>query len=155
MMELLEYRMQLMNTLEASAKEFRDVCLAIKNPYSPIEEGGWNAHQLAAHTRDVDKLVYGMRARRTLEEDNPQFENFDGDAYMAEHYDAQEDLSSLLDGFVLSVLSLVKVLRDLPDEAWARESHHIIQGRGLTLQTWVERDLGHVKEHLESMKKAK
>ena len=154
-MELLEYRMQLMNTLESSAKEFRDICMAIKNPYSPIEEGGWNAHQLAAHTRDVDKLVYGMRARRTLDEDNPQFENFDGDAYMAGHYDAQEDLSSMLDGFVLSVLSLVKTLRGLPGEAWARESRHIIQGGGLTLQTWVERDLGHVKEHLESVKKAK
>jgi len=54
-----------------------------------MEKGGWNVHPLAAHTRDVDKLVYGMRARRTLEEDNPLFENFDGDAYMAEHYDAQ------------------------------------------------------------------
>ena len=88
MKELLEYRKQLMDNLEASAKEFRDVCMAIKNPYLPIEEGGWNVHQLATHTRDVDKLVYRMRARRTLEENNPQFENFDGDAYMAEHYDA-------------------------------------------------------------------
>jgi len=56
---------------------------------------------------------------------------------------------------VLSVSSLVKILRDLPGEAWTRESRHLIQGGGLTLQTWVERDLGHIKEHLESVKKAK
>ncbi len=155
MKELLEYRKQLMDNLEAAAKEFRKVCLAVKNPFSPIEAGGWNVHQLAAHTRDVDKLVYGMRARRTLEENNPQFENFDGDAYMAEYYDADENLSSMLDGFVSSVSSLVKTVRDLPSEAWTRESRHIIQGSGLTLQTWVERDLGHIKEHLESVKKAK
>jgi hypothetical protein len=154
MMELLEYRMQMMNVLEMSAKEFKDACLAVKNPYSPVEEGGWTVHQLAVHTRDVDKLVYGMRARRTLEEDNPQLENFDGDAYMAGHYDPQENLHSLLDGFVLNVLSLVKTLRSLPAEAWARESRHSIQGGGLTLQTWVERDLGHIREHLESVKKA-
>ncbi len=155
MKELLEYRKQLMDNFEASAKEFRTVCMAIKNPHSPIEEGGWNAHQLAAHTRDVDKLVYGMRARCTLEEDNPQFENFDGDAYMAEHYDAQENLDSMLDGFVLSVSSLINTLRGLPGEVWTRESCHLIQGGGLTLQIWVERDLGHIKEHLESVKKAK
>jgi len=155
MKELLEYRKQLMDNLEASAKEFRDVCLTVKNPYSPIEESGWNVHQLAAHTRDVDKLVYGMRTRRTLEENNPQFENFDGDAYMTEHYDADENLRSVLDDFVLSVSFLVRILRDLPGEAWTREARHLIQGGGLTLQTWVERDLGHIKEHLESVKKAK
>ncbi len=155
MNELQEYRKELMDNLEESAREFRDVCLGVKNPYSPIETGTWNVHQLAAHTRDVDVLVYGMRARRTLQEDNPQFENFDGDAYMAEHYDAQENLVSMLDGFVLNVLSLANALRGLPSEAWGRPSRHLIQGSGMTLQTWVERDLGHIKEHLESVKKAK
>jgi len=155
MKELLEYRRQLMDAFDASAKEFRAECLAARDPHSPVAEGGWNVHQLAAHTRDVDKLVYGMRARRTLEEDNPQFENFDGDAYMAEHYDAGENLGSLLDGFVSNVSSLVNTLRSLPGEAWTRESRHLIQGGGLTLQAWVERDLGHIKEHLESVKKAK
>lgn len=155
MRELREYRTQLINNFESSAREFRDVCLAVKNPYSPIEEGGWNVHQLAAHTRDADKLAYGMRARRTLEENNPQFENFDGETYMAEYYDANENLKSMLDGFVLNVSSLVEILRGLPDAAWARESRHLIQGSGLTLQTWVERDLAHIKEHLESAKKAK
>ncbi len=155
MNELQEYRKELMDNLEESARKFRDVCLGVKNPYSPIETGAWNVHQLAAHTRDVDVLVYGMRARRTLQEDNPQFENFDGDAYMAEHYDAQENLVSMLDGFVLNVLSLVNALRGLPSEAWGRPSRHLIQGSGMTLQTWVERDLGHIKEHLESVKKAK
>ena len=155
MNELQEYRKELMDNLEESARKFRDVCLGVKNPYSPIETGAWKVHQLAAHTRYVDVLVYGMRARRTLQEDNPQFENFDGDAYMAEHYDAQENLVSMLDGFVLNVLSLVNALRGLPSEAWGRPSRHLIQGSGMTLQTWVERDLDHIKEHLESVKKAK
>ncbi|MBI3340534.1 MAG: maleylpyruvate isomerase N-terminal domain-containing protein [Chloroflexi bacterium] len=155
MMELTEYRIQLIMNLETSAQDFRNVCLAVSDPYAPIEQGGWNTHQLAAHTRDVDKLVYGMRARRTLEENNPQFDNFDGDAYMAEHYDSREDLRSMLDGFAANVSSLANILRGLPAQAWARESRHLIQGTGMTLQTWVERDLGHIKEHLESVKKAK
>ncbi len=153
MKELLEYRRKLLDQLDAKAKEFRDACLAVKDPFAPMEAGGWNVHQLAVHTRDVDRLVYGLRARRTLQEDNPLFTNFDGDAYMAEHYNTKESLRDLLNGFVSSIDDLVKMLRDLPQEAWARPARHETQGEGLTLQIWVERSLSHIDEHLETVKK--
>jgi hypothetical protein len=155
MKELAEYRMKLMHRLADAAKAFRTQCLALQDPYAPLEEDGWNAHQIAAHTRDVDKLVYGLRARRTALEDNPEFPNFDGDAYMAENYDPAESLSELLNGFVESVGSLIELLRALPVEAWSRESRHATLGSGFTLQAWVERNLAHIQEHLESVKQAK
>lgn len=155
MKELAEYRMKLMDSLAEAAKAFRTECLGLQDPYTPLEEGGWNAHQVAAHTRDVDKLVYGLRARRTALEDNPEFPNFDGNAYMAENYDPAESLSGLLDGFVESVESLIELLRALPVEAWSRESRHATLGSGFTLQAWVERNLAHIQEHLESVKHAK
>jgi DinB superfamily len=154
MEELIEYRRQLIDRLSEAAKEFHSACLAVKNPFEPIE-AGWNVHQLAAHTRDVDKLVYGMRARRTLKEDNPEFSNFDGDAYMAEHYDARESLQAILTELVSGVDELTKMLRGLSDEAWKRESRHATQGSGLTLQLWVERSLQHIEEHLGTVKKVK
>jgi hypothetical protein len=153
MKELLEYRMNLMEKLEVAAKAFRAECLAVPNPYEPLEAGGWSAHQTAVHTRDVDKLVYGLRVRRTALEDNPQFPNFDGEAYMANHYDSKESFSELLDGFVHSIEALIELLRALPPEAWSRVSRHTTLGRGLTLQTWVEKNLGHIEEHLEAVKK--
>ena len=155
MKELSEYREKLIDKLATAAKDFRAACLAVTDPYTQLEEGGWNAHQVAVHTRDVDKLVYGLRARRTALEDNPEFPNFDGDAYMAKHYDASEPLDALLDGFVASVQSLAENLRALPPEAWSRESRHATLGSGFTLQTWVERDLAHIQEHLESVQKSK
>ena len=97
MKELTEYRARLIEKLVSAAHSFRAECLAVKDPYAPLEEGGWNAHQVAVHTRDVDKLVYCSRARRTAAEENPEFQNFDGEAYMAEHYNARESLSELLD----------------------------------------------------------
>lgn len=151
--ELIEYRKQLMDRLAAAAKEFRTACLAVKDSAAPIE-AGWNVHQLAAHTRDVDKLVYGVRARRTVQEDNPEFSNFDGDAYMAAHYDAKEPLQNILNGLVSSVDELTKTLRGLSGEAWRRESRHATQGAGFTLQHWVERSLAHIEEHLATVKKA-
>jgi hypothetical protein len=155
MKELSEYREKLIDKLATAAKDFRAACLAVTDPYTPLEEGGWNAHQVAVHTRDVDKLVYGLRARRTALEENPEFPNFDGDAYMAKHYDAGEPLDALLDGFVASVQDLAENLRALPPEAWSRESRHATLGHGFTLQTWVERDLAHIQEHLESVQKIK
>lgn len=153
MKELKDYRKRLLEKLVNTAREFRTASLAVKDPYLPLEEGGWNVHQVAAHTRDVDKLVYSLRARRTIEENNPEFQNFDGDAYMAQHYDAGESLSDMLNGFVENVESLTEMLRTLPDEAWSLESRHETLGRGFTLQTWVERGLAHIEEHVETVSK--
>jgi hypothetical protein len=155
MKELSEYRSKLIERLIAASREFRDACLAVRDAYAPLDEGGWNVHQIAAHTRDVNKLVYGLRAVRTANEENPEFQNFDGEAYMKEHYDANEPLDELLDGFVQNVESLAGALRALPAEAWSRVSRHVMLGSGLTLQAWVEKDLAHIEEHLDAVKKGR
>ncbi len=151
MKELEEYRRRMLERLHTAAEEFRAVCLSIKDPRRPAQ-GGWSAHQIAAHTRDVDRLVYGWRARQTLERENPLFENFDQDAFMAAHYRSDEPLADILNEFVSNVDALVEWLRGLSHADWARESQHAISGAGFTLQTWVERDLAHIEEHLQALR---
>lgn len=151
MEQLLEYRQRLLDRYEAAAREFREAVETAADPTVPREAGGWSVHQLAAHTRDVEKLVYGLRVRRTLEEDDPLFENFDGDAYMAEHYRADEPLASILDELADSVRGNAARLRGLPPEAWTRTSRHAAYGGGFTVQTWVERALAHIEEHLKTV----
>jgi hypothetical protein len=153
MKELTEYRRNLIEKLVNAARDFRAACLAATDAYAPLGAGEWNVHQVAVHTRDIDNLVYGLRARRTADEENPEFRSFDGDEYMAEHYDAGEPLEKLLNGFVENLEALTEMLRALPDEAWARESRHATLGSGFTLQTWVERSLAHIEEHVEMVKK--
>ncbi len=153
MKELDEYRAKLIDRLGQAAAEFRRACLAVADPLRSVD-GGWNVHQLAAHTRDVDKMVYGARARRTLTEDDPLFANFDGDAYMAAHYDPDEPLPRMLDELQAGIGSLVVLLRDMPVEGWSRPARHETQGDGFTLQTWVERSLQHIEEHLATVEKA-
>ena len=154
MKEISGYRTRLISKLIDSAIVFRKACLAVQDPFKPVEEDGWNIHQVAAHVRDVDRLVYGLRAKRTAQEDNPEFANFDGDAYARDHYSQDESLGEILDGFVQSIQSLAKMLRNLPTEAWSRASRHEKLGENLTLQLWVERSLAHIEEHLETVKKA-
>jgi len=155
MKELNEYRTLLINKLVTTAKDFQTACLAVKDPFAALGESDWNVHQVAAHTRDVNKLVYGMRAQRTALEDNPEFENFDGNEYTRNHYSANESLQTMLNSFVQNIEELAGVLRALPPQAWSRVSRHAKLGNGFTLQTWVERDLAHIEEHLETVKKAK
>jgi hypothetical protein len=154
MKELAEYRQKLINRLEQAAAEFRAACLAARQPHEPTEAGGWSVHQIAVHTRDVQELVYDARTCRTLAEDNPAFPNFDSETYLAEHYDPKEPLATLLDGFASGVTSLVKALREMQTEGWSRTSSHETQGGGITLQTWVERGLDHIEEHLKTVKRA-
>jgi hypothetical protein len=151
MKELREYREGLIERLAAAAREFRSACEAFDDPFAGMD-GGWSVHQVASHTRDVDRMVYGARVRRTLEEENPRFPNFDAEAWMADHYDRQEPLADVLNEFTASVTDLCKILRTAPREAWPRESSHESMGGGLTLQWWVERSLAHIEEHLRSLK---
>lgn len=153
MKELEEYRLNLLTRLENAAKVFREECLAVPDPYAPLEPGGWNVHQVAAHARDVDKFVYGLRVRRTALENNPEFPNFDGDLYMANNYNAAESLQALLDELVENVEALIELLRTLPKGAWSRISRHTTLGSGITLQTWAEKDLAHLEEHLEGVRR--
>lgn len=155
MKELTEYRIRLIDRLAEAVHRFREACLAVNEPFAPLEAGGWTTHQVAVHTRDVDKLVYGARVRRTAAEDNPEFPNFDGDAFMEEQYDPGESLNKVLDELVENVESLAALLRQLPVEAWSRESRHATMGGGFTLQSWVERDLAHIEGHIEMVKKGK
>jgi hypothetical protein len=153
MKELLEYREKMVERFGEAAREFCAACEAVNDPFVKIE-GEWNFHQIASHTRDVEKLVYGERIYRTLNEDKPEFKNFDADEWMAAHYDPQESLEKVLGEFMKDVDSLCQVLGSLPQEAWSRESRHEALGGGLALQLWVERSLAHIEEHLKTVKQS-
>ena len=153
MKELTEYRVNLMKRLEDSARAFRDECLKASDPYAPFDAEGWNVHQIAVHTRDVDELVYGLRARRTAVEENPEFPNFDGEAYISANYNASEPLDEVVNSLAENVRALVEWLRALPIGAWSRVSRHTTLGSELTPQIWVEKDVAHIEEHLEAVRK--
>lgn len=153
MKELTEYRIKIVVRLAEAAREFCDACLAINDPHTKVD-GEWTLHQIASHTRDVEKVIYGARIRQTLNEDNPQFKSFDADGWMAEHYNRDEALTGILDELSTNVNELCKILRDLPRESWSRLSRHETIGGDLSLQLWVERGLAHIEEHLLALKKA-
>jgi hypothetical protein len=153
MKEVIEYRVKLIERLREAAQEFRAACEAIHAAGKKID-GDWTLHQIAAHTRDVNKLIYGSRVHLTISENNPEFKNFDADNWMRAHYNLEESLSTILDEFTFNVEDLCNELNNQPREAWSRVSRHETMGSELTMQLWVERSLAHIEEHLQAVKKA-
>ncbi|MBI5952638.1 MAG: DinB family protein [Chloroflexi bacterium] len=152
MKELIDYREKLVKRFREVALEFRAACEAVGDPSSKVE-GEWTLHQIASHTRDVQKLVYNARIEQTLLVDDPLFDGFDADEWMAAHYNPREPLAGILNELTQNVDELCVVLSGVTREAWSRESRHPELGGGLTLQFWVERSLGHIKEHLTAVKR--
>jgi hypothetical protein len=153
MNETLEYRKILLDRLLATAYEFRDRCLQLKDVNAALDPNGWTYHQMIAHVRDVEQHVYGLRARRILNEAAmPIFQNFDADAWMMEHYDPHEPAQKMLADFTVRIAELINILSELPVEAWSKPGRHVQLGEK-TLQWWVERSLAHIEEHLDVVKK--
>ena len=69
MKELLEYREKLIKRLGEASREFCAACESVSDPFVKVE-GEWTLHQVASHTRDVQKLIYGVRVEKTLKEDD-------------------------------------------------------------------------------------
>lgn len=154
MKELMEYRVKLVDRLREAAQEFCAAGEAVGDP-AQIVEGEWNLHQIISHTRDVEKKVYGLRIRRTLDEDIPVFKNFEADNWMKTEYQKDEPLPAILKDFSASVEALCNILSALPTEAWSRLSRHESMSGEQPMQLWVERSLAHIEEHLATLKKAK
>lgn len=152
MKELLEYRVFLVNRLSQAVKEFCEAC----EPRDPSMkfEGEWTLHQIAAHMRDLNRLVYDKRVQEIIAEENPLFENFDPEAWMMSHYEPNEPMKKILDEFKANVDKFCETLSALPVEAWSRESRHETIGDKLPLQLWVERGLAHIEDHLKEIKKS-
>lgn len=153
MKELIEYREKLLARMREATVEFCNACQSSADPFSKMD-GEWSAHQIAFHVRDVEREVYGMRIRRTLNEDNPEFKNFDPDAWMETYYNRDEPLEKILSEFSSRMNEACDMLAGMPQTVWSRLSRHEALGKELTLQLWAERGLAHIEEHLSMLKKA-
>ncbi len=151
MEELLEYRQRFLDTLAAAPEELQAAAKAVRDPSKPLEGSNWNLHQIVFHMRDVNEHVYLPRLRRIIHEDDPTFENFDADDWMAAHYKPHESLKTILAGFARQCIGTAEWLRGLPSDAWSRCGTHPSLGTH-TFQWWAERALAHIHEHLATMK---
>ena len=111
-----------------------------------IGPGAWSVAELVAHLLDAD-LVLSDRMKRVIAEENPPLSAFDETAWV-ERLGSQdnpvEDAVSLL---TTNRRWMTRVLRRLPDAAFARAGVHSEAGR-VTLAELLAQATHHIDHHL-------
>lgn len=152
--ELYDYRARLLAKMISASQEFCTLCREAQTGFDPLNLDGWNLHQIAAHVRDVNEMVYGARLRCSVGEEHSVFQNFESDAWLHGQYAPDESLEKILGEFSANVLELVGWLETLPPEAWSRLSRHEVYGE-FAMQSWAEHSLAHLVQHLKSIQEHK
>ena len=149
MEELRAYRERLLGRHGAQVLELRAALAGFpaQRLTSPASDGGWSAHQLAAHVRDVEIQAYIPRVHRLLAEVDPLLADFEAEAFMAEHYDPAEPVSQIVDDIDRARQGLRAELPIDKAWAWSRTGRHPALGVR-SVQAWVERAVAHFDEHL-------
>jgi len=108
--------------------------------------GVWSPTEYACHVRDVHR-VFGQRVWLMLDEDDPEFENWDQDATAVEsHYAGQAP--GQVSGELVQAAAVVADLYDaVPPEGWSRTGRRS-NGSAFTIGTLAVYHLHDVVHHL-------
>jgi hypothetical protein len=110
----------------------------------------WSPTEYACHVRDVFRVFAG-RATLMLEEDDPEFENWDQDeTAVADHYERQ-DPADVAPQLVEAGERVAEVFDGVPDDAWSRTGRRS-NGAEFTIATLAQYFLHDVEHHLHDVK---
>jgi hypothetical protein len=116
--------------------------------FSPAP-GKWTARQIMAHLADAE-LVYAVRMRQVVAENNPPFLAFDQNLW-AERLDyARRKPKQSLESFRRLRGEIHEFLKELPESAFERTGMHSKDGV-LTLRQLVERLADHAESHARGL----
>ena len=109
--------------------------------------GTWSIHEVIVHLADSDSISVD-RMKRILTEDNPTLLYADETAYVDRLFTHDQSLEDALTLFDVNRRQFARVLRKLPNEAFAREGTHNRRGV-VTLGEMVRDYVEHVDHHLK------
>lgn len=109
--------------------------------------GAWSIQEVIIHLAESDCIAVD-RMKRILTEDNPTLLSADETAYAQRLYPHEQSLDDALTLIEVGRRQWVRVLRLLPDEAFARKGTHNVAGE-VTLGGMVASYVRHPLKHLE------
>jgi uncharacterized damage-inducible protein DinB len=108
--------------------------------------GDWSIQELVIHVVDSDAIAID-RMKRILTEDNPPLLYADETAYNDRLFPEEQSLEDAVTLFDVGRRQWARVLRKLPDDAFARQGTHNRRGV-MTLGEMVEGYIKHLEHHL-------
>jgi hypothetical protein len=116
------------------------------------KDGEWSAHECLAHLRDVERLIFLYRIRRTVNEDRPNLEAFDEVAYHREHWNPAEPAADMLADYLDSRREIIALLEAAPD--WSRHGLHAARGP-VSLEWQADYTIAHTWDHMSQMSRVR
>ena len=96
----------------------------------------WSPLEYAAHVRDVYR-IYDYRLHLMLENDDPDFENWDQDATAVEEKYNEQDPATVATELTVAGETLADSFDQVPDDAWQRKGRRS-DGAGFTIETFAK-----------------
>jgi hypothetical protein len=113
------------------------------------EPGVWSALEYACHVRDVHRL-FAERARLMLDQDDPQFANWDQDATALEDRYAEQDPATVCVELVEAAADVAGLYAGVSGEQWQRPGRRS-NGSVFTVETLGRYHLHDVVHHLHDV----
>ena len=108
--------------------------------------GVWSTVEYACHVRDVHRVFEG-RVRAMVEEDDPQFENWDQDDAAVEDGYGEQDPVVVADELVAAAAAVAATYSRVADDQWQRPGRRS-NGSVFTVDSLARYHLHDVEHHL-------
>jgi uncharacterized damage-inducible protein DinB len=115
------------------------------------QRGEWSAAQVAAHMADAE-MVYSVRVRMMLTDDNPTLVAYDQEAWAARLSMSDETVAGAIARFRILREANLRVYESLEEDEWDRVGTHEEQGL-VSIKGTVETLIGHDRSHLDQIRK--
>ena len=115
------------------------------------QRGEWSAAQVAAHMADAE-MVYSVRIRMMLTDDNPTLAPYDEEAWAARLSMCDGNVHASVDRFRMLREANLRLYESLEEDEWSRVGTHEEQGL-VSIAGTVETLIGHDRTHLDQIRK--
>ena len=143
-------REQILEDLAGFPDDLRRLLFSAHNDddlYRPGSDGGWGIVEILPHLRDWEE-IYLERARRMVEEDEPDLPGYDDSLWPIERDYRGQDPREVFDEFAELRHEHVDFLLTLTPEEWDRTGNHSLYGK-ITLRWMEDHVCDHDSEHLD------
>ena len=118
--------------------------------HSP-QRGEWSVRQIAAHLADAE-MVYSVRVRMILTQENPALLEWDEQAWAARLEVCDDNVAASVARFRMLRDANLRLYESLEPEEWSRLGNHEQYGL-MSLGKIVEYMIGHDRGHLDEIRK--
>jgi DinB superfamily len=117
----------------------------------PPRAGEWSTRETLIHVRNVVMMVYGLRIRRLLYEQDPIFADYDEEAFRREDLARREPVEDLVRMITVEHEQIGRLLDGLADDRWALQGRHPELG-AMSVAFLADRVGAHTDEHAQQIR---